>query len=211
MKSFVIYLTVFFIVTIYIRGFLGLDNYKFYKNPNLAKLETSKKNSKSHIVKNIEQRIKHQTYNSNQDIPLLDFSISSNTDLLPIEEKYLNIGFKKHLAKEWFSKKLNREKFKVVVSIKRNSVSKRKYVSTYKGKRHYIIEQKVKININYKVYNSKGLTVAKGFIPYNVFIKSDSKWDYLESERIAKKKLFLNIGQKIANSLNAKRFSILKL
>ena len=209
MKSFVIYLTVFFVVATYIRGFLGIDKYKFYENPNLSKL--TKESTKSHTVKKITQYVKPRVHNTQEAIPLLDLSIASSTSLLPIEEKYLNIGLKKHLAKEWFSKNLNRGKFKVVVSIKRNNVSIRKHVSTYEGKRHYIIEQKVKININYKIYNSKGLVVAKDFIPYNVFIKSVSKWDYLESERIAKKKLFLNIGQKIASSLNAKRFYILKL
>ena len=206
MKSFVIYLTVFFVVATYIRGFLGLDKYKFYKNPNLAKLKES-----SHKVKKTEQYLKPQNYYSKEGIPLLDLSVSSNTNLLPIEEKYLKIGLKKHLEKEWFSKKINRGKIKDVNSIKRNNVSIRKYVSTYEGKRHYIIEQKVKININYKVFNSKNSVVTKGFIPYNVFIKSVSKWDYLESERISKKKLFLKIGQKIASSLNAKKFYILKL
>ncbi len=202
MKSFVIYLTVFFVVATYIRGFLGLDKYKFYKNPYLTKLE---KTTKSHTLK----KTAYNKYHSQNYAALLNLSITSNSSLLPIEEKYLKIGLKKNLEKEWFSKDDNREKFKIVVSIKKHILSSKRYVSTYEGKRDYIIKKKIKININYKVYNSKDLVVAKAFIPYNVLIKSVSKWDYLESERIAKKKLFLKIGQKIANSLNSKRFYIL--
>ncbi len=208
MKSFVIYLTVFFVVTTYIRGFLGLDRYKFYENPYLVKLEKEKQSKKNHKINKFTQS-KVKKYQLDKPVAMLDFSTVIGSNLLPIEEKYLDIGIKNNLAKEWFTKKPDENKFKVVISIKRHIVSSKRYVSTYEGKRHYIIEKKIKININYKVYNSKDLVVAKAFIPYNVLIKSVSKWDYLESERIAKKKLFLKIGQKIANSLNSKRFYIL--
>ena len=213
MKSFVIYLTIFFIVTTYIRGFLGLDKYKFYENPYLEKkLEhikeshSNKKNSKK--VTNKFAHIKRPLLDKPE--PLLDYSSILGTQLQPIEQKYLQIGIEKNLAKVWFSKDPNREKFKVVIDIKKHDISTHRYISTYGGKRHYRIDQKSSIRINYKVFDSSGKVVAKGFIPYHVLVKAASYWDFIESERLAKKRLFLRIGQKIANSLNSKRFYILR-
>ena len=213
MKSFVIYLTVFFIVTTYIRGFLGLDRYKFYENPYLKKkLEDKKENSSnktnSKVVVNKFAHIKKPLLD--KPVPLLDYSSILGTKLQPIEQKYLQIGIEKNLAKEWFSKDPNREKFKVIIDIKKHDISTHKYVSTYGGKRHYRIDQKSSIRIYYKVFDSSGKMLAKGFIPYHVLVKAASYWDFIESERLAKKRLFLRIGQKIANSLNSKRFYILR-
>lgn len=210
MKSFVIYLTIFFVVTTYIRGFLGLDNYKFYENPYLKEKLKSKKETST--LKTIDTTTRKF---ASTDKPLLkesvcrlDYSSILGTKLQPIEQKYLQLGIEKSLAKEWFSKNINKERFKLIIDIKKNDISTRKYVTEYEGKRHYRIDQKSSIKIHYKVYNNRGKLVTKGFIPYNVLIKAASYWDFIESERLAKKRLFLRVGEKIASSLNSKRFYI---
>ena len=209
MKSFVIYLTVFFIVTTYIRGFLGLDRYRFYENPYLAEklkhISSENRNSKFANKKFVHSK---KALLEEPEV-LLDYSSILHTKLQPIEQKYLKEGINKHLAKEWFSKDPSREKFKLSVAIKKHDISIRRNITTHKGKRYYHLRQKSIIRIYYKVFNSKGVLITKGYIPYHVIVKALSHWDFIESERLAKKSLFLRIGEKIANSLNSKRFYIL--
>jgi len=208
MKSFVLYLTIFFVVATTLRGIFGLDRYRFYENPNLKKkLAENKKHKKratTHKFLNLKK------FKFDKATPILEYSSIFGTKLLPIEQKYLQEGIKKHLAKEWFTKTQNRDKYKLVLNIRKHDISTHRYITMHKGKRRYRIDQKSNIRITYKVLNSNGVVVAKAFIPYNVIIKAASYWDFIESERLAKKRLYLIIGEKIANSLNSKRFYIFK-
>ena len=211
MKSFVIYLTIFFVVTTYIRGFFGLDRYKFYENPYLKEKLQHLKNESAHITTHnyIHPKFVHtKKFRLDKPAEILDYSSILGTKLQPIEQKYLQLGIKQNLAKDWFSKDPTRQKFKLILDIQKHDLSTHRYLSTYGGKRHYRIDQKSSIKIHYKVINSKCFIVAKGLIPYNVIVKAASYWDHIESERLAKKRLYLRIGQKIANSLNSKRFYI---
>ena len=211
MRSFVIYLTVFFVITAYIRSFFGIDNYKFYENPYLKDKLQNFNYSHNNIQYPSYNNLKFaevKKFRLDKAAPLLEYSSIIDAKLQPIEHKYLKLGIERNLAKDWFSKDITREKFKLVVDIQKHDLSTHRYLSKYDGKRHYRLDQKSSIKIEYKVINSRGFVVFKGTIPYNVLVKSASYWDHIESERLAKKRLYLRIGEKIANSLNSKRFYI---
>ena len=211
MKSFVIYLVVFFIIASIIRGQKHINSTKpsdFFHNPFLEKNGTVKKHFKEKNKLYKPAYIKSSPRKLDKPILKLDISSILTTQLQPIEQKYLQKSLKKHLFKRWYTKNPTFKQFKLAIEIDKKLISQRRYVKTIKGKRQYRLEEKFKIKIKYKVYNSSGKLILNGMIPYKVLVKSGSFWDYIECERLAKKELFMHIGKKIANILNRKYYYI---
>ena len=202
MKSLVIYLTSFFIIASFIRAQLGIHdkNDRFFKLPGLEeKLKNRDKNSSK--VKVVKSQVKQLKVLKKPE-PIIKFASLFDTKLKPIEYKYLKYGFKKALSKKWYSTNPRSKQFTLNVKVDKKILDTQKFVTLKDGKRFFKIYQKCKIKIYYKLFSDNGKLVLKSTIPYNVIVKAGSHWDYLESERLAKKKLFTQIGIKLANELN---------
>ena len=214
MKSFVIYITSFFIIVSFIRAQFGIhdSNLKFAKQPDpkekLKKFKdsNSSKFAKIHYIKPTHKKKPKVLEKAEPTVKLESFF---GTSLQPIEQKYLKYGLNRYLSKKWYTKDPNKIRYSLSIEVNKRDLVNRKYLVRYKGKRHFRIYEKSKIKIYYKVYNDKGDLILKGLIPYNVIVKAGSFWDHIESERLAKKKLFTRIGQKVANELNRKYYYIL--
>jgi len=213
MKSFVIYITSFFIIVSFIRAQFGIhdSNLKFAKVPDPKEKLAKKDNNSSKFakIKYIKPAHKQKPKKLEKPEPTIELASFFGTSLQPIEQKYLKYGLKQYLAKRWYTKDPKREKYSLSIEVRKRDIVNKRYLVTYKGKRHFRLYNKSKIKIYYRVYNEKGTLILKGLIPYNVIVKSGSFWDYIESERLAKKKLFTRIGQKVANELNRKYYYIL--
>jgi len=201
MKAMVIYLTLFFIIASIIRAKLGIeyDSALFYKNPNLEKtLVKKEKKLLPNRVKVPKKGIKRET--------VITLSPLIETKLTPIEYKYLKKSLLAHLSSKW--KHFKAAYYTLNVDIKKDDISKKRKLILKKGKKYYLLYQKSKIYISYELVANNGISVVKGYIPYKVIVKSASKMDYLDSLRLAKKRLFSRIGQLIANDLNKKFYYI---
>lgn len=200
MKSLVIYLTSFFIIASFIRAQLGIHdkNDRFFKLPGLEEKLKSKDKNSSKVAKAQIRQVKLLK----KPEPIIKFASLFDTKLKPIEYKYLKYGFKKALSKKWYSTNARGVRFTLNVKIDKKILDTQKFVTLKDGKRFYKIYQKCKIKIYYKLFSDNGKLVLKSTIPYNVIVKAGSHWDFLESERLAKKKLFTQIGIKLANDLN---------
>jgi len=212
MKSFVIYLTIFFIIASIYRGRtfkVDTNSSKYFHNPFLNKQQNSNKHNK-HIEPKIAKPkyVKESVHKLKEPQLILDISSILSTQLQPIEQKYLQKSIQKYLSSRWYSKNPYAKSFKLTVDIDKNLISSKRFIRNINKKRQYRIVEKSKIKIKYKIYNSSGKLLLNSYIPYNVIIKSASFWDFIESERLAKKELFTHIGKKIANSLNRRFYYI---
>ena len=201
MKSLVIYLTVFFIVASFIRAQLGIHDKsdRFFKLPGLEeKLKQNKSKANPKFIDNKNRYVKLLK----KPEPIVKLASLFDTKLKPIEYKYLKYGFKKALSKKWYSTNPRGARFTLNVKVDKNILDTKKYVTMENGKRFFKIYKKCKLKIYYKLYSDSGKLILKSTIPYNVIVKAGSHWDFLESERLAKKKLFTQIGIKLANELN---------
>jgi len=202
-RSFVIYLVVFFFVAVLIRGqkhISSANSENYFHNPYL-----DKQNKTSHKTKQYKVS---KSYQYSDPRLILDISFNSANKLKPIEQKYLAISLKKHLSKRWYTKRAIAKRYRLHIDINRLKISQKKYLTHKNGKRQYRVEERSKIKIKYKVYDRDGNLIINGLIPYKVLVKSASLWDSIEAERLAKKELFTQIGKKLAFSLNKKYYYI---
>jgi len=212
MKSFVIYLIVFFISASLIRGIFGIhskaDINRIYKNPYLeAKLKKKREEKEREAKKHpkTDQQISHS--NSKATISTLEIT---GSDLKHIEKKYLKLGIYNNLSKKFSNIDPSIGNLRLVVTIDKQKFTPKIYTSIEEHKIIYHYDLDTQINAIYNLYNKYGKRLARDQVFVKRIIKGVSDENALESERLARKSLFATIGKKIADSLNRRTYILRK-
>ena len=119
MKSFVIYLIVFFISASLIRGIFGIHNKadtdRIYKNPYLeAKLKKKRQEKEQKLKK--EHKTKQHLSHSNSKATISTLEIVGD-NLKPIEKKYLKLGIYNNLSNKFSNIDPNIGNLRLVIDI----------------------------------------------------------------------------------------------
>jgi len=206
MKSFVIYLIVFFISASLIRGIFGIHDKtdRIYHNKYLdAKLKEKKKEQQKYEKKHpkAKQQISHSSVKGS--ITKIE---TKGSDLKPIDKKYLKLSIRNNLSKEFSNIDPKYGNLKLVIDINMQKFTPKIYTTTRENKLIYHYDLDTQINAIYNLYNKFGKRVARGQAFIKQIVKGKSDVNALESERITRKTLFSIIGKKIATDLNKKTF-----
>jgi len=212
MKSFVIYLIVFFISASLIRGIFGIhnkvDTARIYKNPYLeAKLREKRKEKEQEAAK--KQKTKHKISHSNSKATISKIVVKGE-DLEPIEKKYLKLAISNNLPKEFSKIDPSIGDLKLVIDIDKQKFTPKVYTKVKEHKVIYHYDLDTQINAVYNIYNKYGKRLARDQVFIKRIIKGVSDENSLESERLTRKSLFDTIGKKIAKSLHNKTYILIK-